>query len=110
MAKAFPVGPLPLTPEDSFTISQFADLFGFTPSAMIAAIERQRGAFNKPFYSIRELGDRWSCSRATVYAVIKESEFKVLNLAHKGKAKGKKLIPAAVVEKIERSRMQTLAA
>jgi hypothetical protein len=99
-----------LTPQDSLTISEFADLFGFPPSAIIAAIERQRGSYNKPFYSIEDLADRWICSRATVYAVLKETEFKVFDLAHRGKKKGPKRIPVAVVQKIEQSRMKTLAA
>jgi hypothetical protein len=100
----------PLTPQDSLTITQFAELFGFPASAIIIAIERQRGSLTKSFYSIQDLRDRWRCSRATVYAILTESEFKVLDLARKGKAKGKKLVPAAVVEKIEKSRMQILAA
>jgi hypothetical protein len=40
----------------------------------------------------------------------RKSEFKVLSLAREGKDKGKKLIPAATVEKIEQSRMGPLAA
>ncbi len=100
----------PLTPQDSLTVSEFAELFGFPPSAIITAIERQRGSLTKRYYSIQDLRDRWRCSRATVYAVLNESEFKVLNLAREGKTKGKKLIPAAVVEKIEKSRIQVLAA
>jgi predicted DNA-binding protein YlxM (UPF0122 family) len=102
--------PKALTPQDTLSISEFADLFGFTPSAMLAAIEHQRGSYTKPFYSIEELADRWICSRATVYAVLKETEFKVFDLAHGGKKKGPKRIPVAVVQKIEQSRMKTLAA
>lgn len=93
---------------DSFTVAEFADLFGFPASAVLAAIENNRKAIKKPFYSIPDLAARWDCSRATVYSVFKESEFKVLNLARRNKNKGKKLIPAAIVEQIERSRMRTL--
>jgi hypothetical protein len=100
----------PLTPQDTLTINEFSELFGFPASAIIIAIERQRGSFAKPYYSIQDLRDRWRCSRATVYSVLAESEFKVLDLARKDKTKGKKLVPAAVVEKIERSRMKTLVA
>ena len=98
----------PFQETDSLTISQFADLFGFPASAVLTAIERQRGTLNKPYYSISDLALRWRCSRATVYAVLKESEFKVLDLAVEGKAKGKKLISASVVEKIEKARMRVL--
>jgi|BogFormECP03_OM3_1039632.scaffolds.fasta_scaffold37910_1 hypothetical protein len=98
----------PFTPQDSLTICEFADLFGLPPTAILSAIERQRSLLNKPFYSIQDLADRWRCSRATVYAVLAESEFKVLNLARKGKDKGKKLIPRPIVEKLEESRMGAL--
>jgi hypothetical protein len=93
---------------DSLTISQFADLFGFPASAVLAAIENNSKAIKKPFYSIPDLAARWDCSRATVYSVLKESEFKVLNLARRNTDKGKKLVPAAIVEQIERFRMQSL--
>jgi hypothetical protein len=49
----------PLTPQDSLTITEFAELFGFPASAIIIAIERQRGSLTKPFYSIQDLRDRW---------------------------------------------------
>lgn len=98
----------PLQETDSLTISQFADLFGFPVAAFLAAIERQRGALNKPYYSIPDLALRWRCSRGTVYAVIGESEFEVFDLSRPGANKGKKLIPGSVVEKIERARMRSL--
>ena len=43
---------------DRLTISEFADLFGFPASAVISAIEKNRGAIKKPFYTIPELADR----------------------------------------------------
>lgn len=102
--------PAPLKETDSLKISEFADLFGFPASAVLAAVERQRRSFTQPFYSIPELARRWRCSRATVYAVLHESEFGVLDLARKGKKKGKKSIPAHVVEKIEKMRTHVLEA
>jgi hypothetical protein len=102
------IAPVPLQETDSLTISEFADLFGFPASAVLAAVERQRNTINKPFYSIPDLALRWRCSRATVYATIAESEFKILDLARTGNDKGKRLIPAAVVEKIEKARMRRL--
>jgi hypothetical protein len=76
---------------------------------ILAAIERQCRTFNKPYYSIPDLALRWRCSRATVYVVLKKSEFKVLDLAVNGKDKGKKLISASVVEKIENARTHALS-
>ncbi len=93
---------------DSLTISEFADLFGLPASAILAAIEKNRSAIRKDFYTIPDLSRRWSCSRATVYNVLRESEFKLLDLSRKGKHKGHWNVPAAVVERIEQSRMHSL--
>jgi hypothetical protein len=43
-----------------------------------------------------------------VYAVLKESEYKVLDLARLGKKRGPKGVPAHVVEQIEKDRMRPL--
>lgn len=53
------------------------------------------------YFSIPELAERWRCSRATVYNVIRGE--KVLDFAAPGR-KGKKLVPAEVVHKIEQRR------
>jgi hypothetical protein len=100
--------PTPLKATDSLKIFEFADLFGFPASAVLTAIERQRRTINKPYYSIPDLKWRWNCSRATVYAVLRESEYKILDLARPGKKKGPKGIPAHVVEQIEKDRMRPL--
>ena len=83
---------------DSLTISEFADLFGFPASAVLAAVARQRRSYNKPFYSIPDLATRWECSRAKVYEVLRESEFKILDLRTSGTDKGARRVPAAVVQ------------
>ena len=75
---------------------------------MIAVIDRKRRAISKPFFTIPELAVRWRCCRATVYNILREAEFKLFNLTRKGKDKGKWLIPAAVVERIEQARMESL--
>ena len=98
----------PVQKTDKLTVAEFADIFGFPVPAMIAAIERKRTAISKPFYTIPDLAIRWNCSRATVYNVLREAESKLLNLTRKGKDKGKWLIPAAVVERIEQARMESL--
>jgi hypothetical protein len=98
----------PLTVDDRLTVAEFSDLFGFPASAVLAAIERNRQAVNRPFYSIPDLAKRWTCSRATVYNVLHEAEFKLLDLRRAGRDKGKWSVPAAVVEHIEQSRMRVL--
>ena len=105
--------PVPTVPgrikaTDNLTVSEFADLFGFPASAVVAAIERNRAAIKKPFYTIPDLARRWNCSRATVYHILRESEFKLFDMTRKGKRKGHWNVPAAVVEGIEQSRMRAL--
>ena len=98
----------PLTTEDHFSIEEFAGLFGFPAEAILVAMERNRSAINKPFYSIPDLARRWCCSRATVYTILRESEFKLLDMRRTKKGKGKWNVPSAVVEQIEKSRMRSL--
>ena len=97
-----------LTAEDHFSIGEFADLFGFPAEAILAAIERNGSAINKPFYSIPDLARRWRCSRSTVYTILRESEFKLFDMRQRKKAKGKWNVPGAAVEQIEKSRMRSL--
>ncbi len=59
----------------------------------------------QPFYSIPELAERWRCSRASVYNRIRGEM--VVDFAAKGK-KGHKLVPLAVVLKVERACLRVL--
>jgi hypothetical protein len=95
---------------DCVSITELADALSLPASALISALERSQRVIKKPFYSIPDLAKRWNCSRATVYNILSESEFKLLNLSRKGKTKGKWNIPAAVVEHIEQARMERIAA
>jgi predicted DNA-binding protein YlxM (UPF0122 family) len=97
-----------VVPSDKLSIAELADIFGFPVSALIEAINRNRRSVNKPFYSIPDLAARWNCSRATVYNVLRESESKLFNMSRKGRGKGKWNVPAAVVERIEQSRMEPI--
>jgi hypothetical protein len=113
------VGAVELKPSDRFSILEFAEIFGFTTGAFIDAIERNRSTIRRPFYSILDLATRWRCSRATVYNVLRESEFNLLDLSLPGrdkekrllpcKKKGKRLVPNCVVERIEQGRMRSLS-
>jgi hypothetical protein len=100
----------PIKETDSLTIAEYATLFGFTPAALIDAIHRNRGAIKKDFYSITEIAERWNCSRATVYAVLRESELKVINVAPRSSEKRDTWrIPADVVEHLERQRSRPMS-
>lgn len=59
----------------------------------------------RPLFSIRDLADRWRCSRASVYNRIRGE--RVVDFAANGR-KGHKLIPLEVVLKIERSHLRVL--
>jgi hypothetical protein len=70
--------------------------------------ESTEGAHNKagqmlPYYSISDLAERWRCSRGTVYNVIRGE--RVLDFAAAGH-RGKKLVPAEVVRRIEQRKIQ----
>jgi len=60
-------------------------------------------AVEPKYFSISDLADRWRCSRGTVYNVIRGE--RVLDFAASG-CKGRKLVPAAVVHRIEQRRMK----
>jgi hypothetical protein len=94
-----------LAETDSITIKEISDLFGFPVSAVMTAIERNRGAVRKPYYSIADLAQRWVCSRGTVYRVLAEHEASAIQLIapHGRKNRGKRSIPASSVERIERA-------
>jgi len=95
--------------QERFTIAEFADLLGFPVVALNAIIAKNRTAIKKPFYNISELAERWNISRAQVYNILREAEFKVLNTARKSSEERQSWrIPASVVEKIEQSRMERL--
>lgn len=56
-----------------------------------------------PYFSISDLAERWRCSRGTVYNAIRGE--RVLDFAASGH-KGKKLVPAEVVRRIEQRKMR----
>ena len=98
-----PTGPV------RFTVAEFADMLGFPVAALNAIISKNRASVKKPFYNISQLADRWGCSRAQVYNVLRETEFKVLNTASKSSEERQSWrIPASVIERIEQSRMEQL--
>ena len=55
------------------------------------------------YFSISDLAGRWRCSRGTVYNLIRGE--RVLDFAAPGR-RGKKLVPADVVGRIEQRRMK----
>jgi hypothetical protein len=57
--------------------------------------------WNSDYFSIGDLAVRWRCSRGTVYNMIRGE--RVLDFAAPGR-RGKKLVPASVVNRIEERR------
>ena len=89
------------------SLHEFANLFGFPAEALADAVktQRQRAKGRQAFYTIAQLKDRWQCSTAHVYAVLRGSGFEVLNIGQ-GKERAKTLVPAETVERIEKARME----
>jgi hypothetical protein len=98
-----------LSPRDSITICEFADLFGFPASAVIQAVQAQRLKLRKPFYTYRELATRWGVSIGSVYNILEKYGAKVVDFLP-GKTRGTKRVPVAVVERIERQMQVDVAA
>jgi hypothetical protein len=93
---------------DMYSVKEFADLLGFPVISVLKIIERKKNK-NRDFYTISELADRWNCSRAKVYDILREAEYKALNLAGKGnKERSAWRVPRATVERIEQARMGRL--
>jgi hypothetical protein len=79
-----------------------------TPIAAIVQLEQERkpaSAELPPFFSIRDLAERWRCSRGSVYNRIRGQ--KVVDFAAKGR-KGRKLEPLDVVLRIEKVHLRVL--
>jgi hypothetical protein len=95
-----------VVPTDLIPITEFATLFGFEPEAVARAIETQKYRVEKvqAFYTLPQLRQRWHCSRAQVYAILREAQVRVLDVGT-GKVRSKTLVPADTVERIEKSRM-----
>jgi hypothetical protein len=118
---AAPVKPESISPEleskvlrswpfqEQFTVAEFADMLGFPVAALNTIIAKNRTAIKKPFYNISELAERWNISRAQVYTILREAEYKALNIASKNSEERQSWrIPASVVEKVEQSRTERL--
>lgn len=59
------------------------------------------------FLSIRELAERWRCSRGSVYNRLRAAGAKVVDFAQAGK-RGSKLVPSSVVREIENRNFKRL--
>ncbi len=62
---------------------------------------------SREFYTVQQLAERWSCSRGTVYNVLRSTGTKVVDFAARGR-KGHKLVPVAAVEEIERKKLRRI--
>jgi hypothetical protein len=98
-----------LSASDKLAIAEFAAVIGFTPAAVIAAIESYRSTAKKDYYSIPGLATRWCMSRSGVYNVLRDHEAKIVDFTGNGKDRGKKVVYADVVERIEKQRTRLIA-
>ena len=97
-----------LKPTDSLTVQEFADIFGFTSKALIAAIEKQRMKLPKPFYSIKDLAARWCYTQQNIHNVLRRYGVEVLDLTIEGKTRARKIVFRDSVERIEKQLTKTL--
>jgi hypothetical protein len=66
------------------------------------------GKPRQEYFSIRQIADRWQCSRGTVYNRLRAAGAQVLDFAVPGR-KGKKVVSAKVLFQIESKRTRKLA-
>src|SRR5208337_1184577 len=59
--------------KESFTIKEIASLFGISEGALRERIGKGLSPVRQDFFSIKQLADRWSCSRGTVYNVLRST-------------------------------------
>lgn len=98
-----------LKPTDSLTVQEFADIFGFTAKALIAAIEKQRMRLPKPFYSFKDLAARWCCTQQNIHNVLRRHGVEVIDLTMEGKSKGRKIVYRDSVARIEKQLTKVMA-
>jgi hypothetical protein len=90
-----------LTPETKLTVAEFADFLNLPSSAVICAIERHQTSALRPFYTFKQLADRWNCSPQNIYNILRSHEAKALDVSG-GKKRSKRLVSADTVARIER--------
>ena len=91
-----------------FSVNEIASLFGLSEDAIWKIIYKQSSPVGPDFYTIQQLAERWSCSRGTVYKVLRLTGTKVVDFAAKGR-KGHKLVPVVAVKEIERRKLRRLS-
>jgi hypothetical protein len=92
-------------PEDSAKIGELSGAPRISSDS-----ESQRGSLppSQEYFSIAELAHRWRCSRGTVYNRLRALGAEVLDFTSRGK-RGKKVIPAKTVLRIEERRTRRLS-
>lgn len=93
-----------LTTESGLTISEFAEALNLPISAVISAVHKHRTDLNKPFYTYKDLKDRWRCSIGTVYNILDRYSARIVDFTDPGNKRGKKLVPLSEVSRIEKQR------
>lgn len=90
-----------LTVESKLSIAEYGVLFGFSPQAVLEAVQAQSRKCLKPFYTFNELGLRWQTSRQNVYNILNKYDAALITPVP-GKQRSKRLVSSATVERIER--------
>jgi hypothetical protein len=101
---------VPISPNDSLPIKEFASLFGFEPAHVVQAVEAQRYRLEKhqAFFTIPQLASRLQCSVPAVYKLLRSENAKIVNTGS-GEKRKRILVDAATVARIEKSRTEKMA-
>jgi len=88
----------------------YADVRPASPAPLTVlppAIVDAGNAEHRTFFSIRELAERWRCSRGTVYNRLRAAGTKVLDFSSRGR-RGRKVVPASAVLEMESRNLKRL--
>ena len=70
--------------QEFFTIKEIASSFGLSEDAVRHVMTTRFSPVRPDFYTIPQLADRRSCSRGSVYNVLRSTGVKVVDFAAKG--------------------------
>jgi hypothetical protein len=98
-----------LSSNDSLSIAEFASLFGFEPTHVIAAVEAQRYRLAKTqaYFTVHQLAARLQISIPAVYKLLQAESAKIVNVGS-GEKRKKILVSAETVARIEKNRAERM--
>jgi predicted DNA-binding transcriptional regulator AlpA len=84
----------------------WATKHGIIVASAIASNHHEETKTPAPFFTIKELAERWRISRPTVYTRLQKLGIKVVDLSP-GTVRGRKVIPRSVILEVESRQLKT---